>query len=272
METEKRSLHQGSTELGARRDLTEWARQRLGVVPDDWQADVLTTPKRRVILNCSRQSGKAEAAVLRVLHTIVACPGSVSLLYLPTPKQSHELLCRVLELYRHLENDTPARRKTRDTLELVNGSRVIALSGKASTMCTYSADLIVVAKAARVPDPVFDELTPMLAVTGGALILLSTPCGASGYFAKAWKDGDPEVWHKVRITAPMLPGITLSHPEPEGVCPRIPLDFLEAERAMMPEAVFLSTYYGEFLPDTFSVFSYAAIEQAMLSDVEPWDL
>ncbi len=33
--------------------------RRLGFEPEPWQADLLTTPSNRIILNCSRQVGKA---------------------------------------------------------------------------------------------------------------------------------------------------------------------------------------------------------------------
>ena len=258
-------------DLRARRDPAAWAR-RLGFALDPWQVDVLTTPKRRACLNCTRQGGKTEAAALRVLLEAVTKPGAVCLLYSPSLRQSGELFRRVLGPYRAIEADNPTKRETILTIELANGSRIIALPGKESTTRTYTADLVVVDEAARVPDGVLFALSPMLAVTGGALVLLSTPRGPFGFFAEAWRNGDPATWHKVRVTAPMLPGIVLTDPhEPDGVCTRIPIAHLKEERARMPEAVFLSEYYGEFLAEDHSAFSYAAIDAAMSSDLEPWD-
>jgi len=249
----------------------EWA-GRLGFKLDPWQADVLTTPKRRVILNCSRQSGKTEVAALKVLHTAITKPGATCLLYSPSLRQSGELFRRVLGPYRSVESSNPATRETVLRIELENGSRVIALPGSERTTRTYTADVVVVDEAARVPDAVFIGLRPMLAVSGGSLFLLSTPAGQFGHFAGIWTEGDPEAWHKVRITAPMLPGIALSPPEPDGVCPRIPLDYLEQERREMREPIFLSEFYGEFLEGETAAFSHSAIEAAMSSSVEPWDL
>ena len=244
----------------------------MGFTLDPWQDGVLAARKRRIILNCTRQGGKTEVSGLKVLHTAITHPGATCLLYSPSLRQSGELFRRVLGPYRNVEGDNPAKRETILHIELENGSRVIALPGKESTTRTYAADLVVVDEAARVPDAVFIGLRPMLAVTQGALILLSTPGGEFGHFAGIWTEGDPEVWHKVRITAPMLPGITLSPPEPDGVCPRIPIEFLEQERREMPHDAFMSEYYGEFMPSESSAFSYAAIEAAMSSDVEPWVL
>jgi len=40
----------------------------------------------------------------------------------------------------------------------------------------------------------------MLAVSGGRIVLLSTPFGNRGYFYKEWSEGG-EDWRKVEITA-----------------------------------------------------------------------
>jgi len=44
-------------------------------------------------------------------------------------------------------------------------------------------------KPARVPDDVYAAVQPMLAVSQGRLICLSTPCGR-GFSYKAWADGE----------------------------------------------------------------------------------
>jgi hypothetical protein len=48
--------------------------QRCGLEPEDWQADVLRTPSRRVLLNCARQSGKSTITALKALHVALFEP------------------------------------------------------------------------------------------------------------------------------------------------------------------------------------------------------
>ncbi len=40
----------------------------VGVEPDPWQEDLLRSPSPRVLLNCSRQSGKSTISALIALH------------------------------------------------------------------------------------------------------------------------------------------------------------------------------------------------------------
>jgi len=46
----------------------------------------------------------------------------------------------------------------------------------------------------------------MLAVSGGRLILMSTPFGKRGHFFEAWQDGSAE-WARVEIPATACPHI-----------------------------------------------------------------
>jgi hypothetical protein len=67
---------------------------------------------------------------------------------------------------------------------------------------------------------------PMLAVSGGRLILLSTPRGKRGIFWRVWEhDAD---WTKVRVTA--------------YECPRITKEYLERERRNIGDWWFAQEY------------------------------
>ena len=44
----------------------------------------------------------------------------------------------------------------------------------------------------------------MLAVSGGRIILLSTPFGKRGFFHHEWTEGGPE-WERVMVTAEQVP-------------------------------------------------------------------
>ena len=63
-------------------------------VPDPWQRRVLTSPGKRLLLNCSRQSGKSTVAALAALHQAHFHPGSLVLLVSPTLRQSRSFSAR----------------------------------------------------------------------------------------------------------------------------------------------------------------------------------
>jgi hypothetical protein len=47
-------------------------------------------------------------------------------------------------------------------------------------------NLLVIEEVSRVPDELFYAVRPMLAVSGGTLVALSTPWGKRGWFYEAW--------------------------------------------------------------------------------------
>ncbi len=62
-------------------------------------------------------------------------------------------------------------------------SRIVGLPGNEETIRGFSAvSLLLVDEASRVPDDLYLALRPMLAVSGGAMWLMSTPCGKQGFF------------------------------------------------------------------------------------------
>jgi hypothetical protein len=104
-----------------------------------------------------------------------------------------------------------------------------------------------------VADEMLTAVAPMLAVSGGRLIVLSTPWGKRGFFHQEWTEG--QGWHKVHITAEQ--------------CPRISAAFLEEERRTLPAWVFDSEYYGSFGDVLDSVFRYEDIAAALFDTVTP---
>ena len=70
------------------------------------------------------------------------------------------------------------------------------------------------------------SIRPMLAVSGGRLIALSTPFGTRGWWYEAWRSR--ESWERYEISA--------------SRCPRIAPDFLDEERRAMGEWWFAQEY------------------------------
>ncbi len=67
---------------------------------DDWQREFLTSDSLRVLLNCSRQSGKSTMAAVAALHTALYHPGALVLCLAPSERQSKELFAKVSDLYK----------------------------------------------------------------------------------------------------------------------------------------------------------------------------
>src|SRR5205085_1966281 len=137
-----------------------------------------------------RQAGKSEAAAALALHTALLQPGALVLLLSPSERQSGELAAKVFHLYdraRAAGTALPAIKRTALQLHLCNGSRVIALPESEKTIRGYSgASLLVIDEASRVDGALYAGVRPMLAVSRGRLIALSTPFGQRGFFWEAW--------------------------------------------------------------------------------------
>jgi len=236
-------------------DPVAWCRDSLGLEPDPWQAQVLRSSSKRIILNCTRQSGKSTVTGALALHTAVYRPGSLVLCLSPTLRQSGELFHNVARFY-GIDPTIPASSESALRLELENGSRVISLPGKEQNVRGYaSVSLLIVDEAARVPDDLYYSLRPMLAVSGGRMVALSTPFGKRGWFYHEWEEG--QGWERHQITAEQ--------------CPRISKDFLDEEHLSMPDAWFRAEYMCEFTETADSVFSYDQVMNAVTEDVEPLD-
>lgn len=205
-------------EMASRLDPVCFA-ESLGFTPDSWQAALLRSEAKRHLVLCARQSGKTSSAALVALHQAVYRPGSLILVLSPAQRQSLELVRAVRGFYRAMDGPPGLVAEGATHLELGNGSRVLALPGSEATVRGFSAvDVLIVDEAARVPDPLYLSVRPMLGVSGGRLLALSTPRGQRGWFYEQWRD-EGSKWERTRITA--------------YDCPRISRAFLdEEERAL----------------------------------------
>jgi Terminase large subunit, T4likevirus-type, N-terminal len=229
--------------------------RKLGIVPDPWQADLLRSTSRRILLNCSRQSGKSTLAAVLALHRGLYHPGSLVLCLAPALRQSQELFGKIAAFYRDLGRPVPAQGERRLSLELENGSRVITLPGSEKTIRGFSGvSMIIVDEAARVEDALYFSVRPMLAVSGGSLMMLSTPWGRRGVFYSEWTEGG-EGWERYRVPAHQVPRIT-----PE---------FLEEERKALGEWFFAQEYMTEFRETEDSVFPAEVVEAAFTDEITP---
>ena len=188
--------------------------RRIGMIADPWQAKVLRDPADRELLIVHRQGGKSATAAVAAVHAALFVPGSLTLVVSPSQRQSQELFRTILVLYRSLGRPVPAETENSLSMTLENGSRIVALPADATTIRGYSAvRLLIIDEAAFVPDDTLAAVRPMLAVSAGRMLAMSTPFGRRGWFYEASKS---RAWRITTVTADQ--------------CPRISPEFLEAER------------------------------------------
>jgi hypothetical protein len=217
-----------------------WAKEVLGYHPDPWQAKLLRSRSKKIILNCSRQSGKSTTCAALGLHESIYRRPSFGLVIAPSQDQSGELMMKFDEFRGAVE--LPSDYLSTDTklaVRFANGNRFIARPGSEKSARSFSAvTLLLEDEAARVPDPLYNSVRPMLAVSNGRHILMSTPFGRQNHFFKIW-DEQRDMWEWYEIPAEM--------------CPRITKEFLEEEKRINPW--FEQEYHCVFLESEGSIFS-----------------
>ncbi len=233
--------------------------ERCGINPDPWQEDLLLSTDRQIILNCCRQSGKSTTTALLATHESCYTPNSLALVLAPSQRQSQETYKKIRDYRNSLTGVPDIVQESSLKFELANKSRVVVLPGKESTVRGYSgATLLIIDEAARVPDELYQAVRPMLAVSGGRIVLLSTPFGSRGFFWQEWVEGGTD-WKRVRVTADQ--------------CPRIDPAWLKKERERIGSWWAGQEYDCQFVDSLEAVFASADILAAITSSVKTlWPL
>jgi hypothetical protein len=106
--------------------------------------------------------------------------------------------------------------------------------------------LLIIDEAAQVHEKAYTNARPMLAISNGKIVILSTPHGKRGFFYEAWENEDE--WLKIEINAEQ--------------CPRFSRKFLAEEKERMLDWEFKQEYYCYFAEAVDSVFKAEDIEAA----------
>lgn len=221
--------------------------KKIGFEPDNWQRNVLMSKSKKLILNCSRQSGKSSTTSVLASHRAIHKPGSLILIVCPSERQSGELLRKIKNILLKTP-DVDFDRNSTLQIEMSNGSRILALPSNEGNIRTFSAvDLLILDEASRIDDEVYHAVKPMLAVSGGQQILLSTPFAQFGFFYDVWTNG--ENWERFTITAEN--------------CPRITSEFLVSEKKSMPEFLYLREYFCQFTDSDLQIFPSDLVQAAI---------
>jgi hypothetical protein len=206
-------------------------------------------------LNCTRQWGKSTVTAAKAVYQASTYPKTLTLVASPTARQSAEFVRKAADFVERL--DIPVRGDGDNEISLLfpNGSRIVGLPGTESTVRGFSAvSLLLIDEASRVPDELYQAMRPMLAVTDGALWMMSTPMGKRGFFWEAWDRGGTD-WERVLA--------------PASQCGRISARHLEEERRVMTDSLFRQEYECSFGETESGLFSPEVIERAFTDDYAP---
>jgi hypothetical protein len=232
----------------------DWfCRDRLGFEPDLWQAKLLRSTSRQIILNMGRQVGKSTIVAALALHTAIYRSGALILVIAPSQRQSRELFIKIHGFLQKLEPPETLEEETKLSLMMSNGSRVVVLPGDGRTIRGYSAPaLVLMDEAAFISDEVFDATIPMLAAAPeGRIILMSTPYTSTGFFYSLWHTADG--WERVEFKT--------------VECPRVSKEWLAARRREDPLR-FSREYECAFGSADDSLFTAEMLDRAVTADFE----
>ena len=225
-----------------------------GLEPDLWQQDLLLQPWDRALLNVTRQGGKSTTVAAVALHTALFQTEALVLILAPSRRQSKEVLRKAWALYRGAGRPVRVDNRSELRVRFDNGSRILALPGTEKTVRGFSAvDLIVADEAARVDDDLYASVRPMLAVSNGRLVGMSTPWGKRGWFYEAWTSS--QEWRRVKVTGPK--------------CTRLSEEFLQQEKQEIGSWMYRQEYLCEFVDPVEQMFKTSEIEGAFDENVEP---
>ncbi|WP_395710468.1 terminase large subunit domain-containing protein [Reyranella sp.] len=223
--------------------------------PDAWQQRAATSSSKRQLWNVHRQGGKSLTAGVKAIAHACEEPGAPVLVIAPAMRQAAETIRTVAALHSRVSGLPSIVNQSVHRVELSTGSRIISLPSSEGTIRGFSkVALLILDEASRIPDEIIAACRPMLAVSDGEMVALSTPRGMVGWFYEQWANGG-DGWERVRV--------------PVTECPRISAEFLEEEKRLLGPSVFNQEYLCEFVADDSQVFPNEVIAAAFTSEVTP---
>ena len=166
---------------------------------DKWQEDVLKTEGNLCI--CSgRQVGKSTVISMKAGNFAMNNPKKTIMVIASTERQAQLLFEKILAHIHGTKKSIIMKGKDRPTkhkLKLINGSVIHCLPTGDSGygIRGFTIDALYADEAHFIGEEVWAAVSPMLATTGGNIILLSTPFGVQGYFYRCFHDKNFKSFH-----------------------------------------------------------------------------
>jgi len=196
-----------------------------------YQTEFVASTSMRIVCCWGRQTGKTKTTAVKAIHFGFVNEGVTVLIVSTGLRQSTLLLKMASDL---LESSPVAlsgvKSLTQTSIELKNGSRILALPCSENRIRGYTAHLVVCDEAAFMPEEVILRvLFPMLSTTSGSLILLSTPWGRDHFFHRAYQNPEYSVFHVSSLDSPLISE-----------------EWLEEQKKELSEEAFRMEYLAEF--------------------------
>ena len=209
---------------------------------DDWQKKVLAT-KGNMCICSGRQVGKSTVISQDAGEYAVKNPKKTIMIIASVERQALLLFEKVLSyIYENYKGYImkKANKPTKHTLKLSNGSVIHCLPTGDSGygIRGYTIDRLYADEAHFIKEEVWAAVTPMLATTGGDIVLLSTPFGTTGYFKRCYDDKNFTSFHI------STEEVANNREEPQKTSM---LEHLEAEKERMTSLQYQQEYLGEFV-------------------------
>lgn len=217
---------------------------------DDWQKTVLET-KGNICLRSGRQVGKSTVISIKAAKYALENKKKTVLVIASVERQAfllfEKILAYLMDNYKSsikMGKDRP----TKSRLRLKNGSTIYSLPTGLTGhgIRGYTVDLLIADEAAFIYESVWNAVTPMLAVTRGTIILLSTPFGRKGYFSRCFDDESFSNFHVSALDSPRADPV-----------------FLAQEKARMTKLQWQQEYLGEFVDELMQFFTDDLIIKCM---------
>ena len=213
---------------------------------------------------CGRRWGKSIGVAVDLATYAIAHPATVQMVVSPTYDQSRIIFNAIRRLIAHplLDPRCETVATPQPQVRIGDSHILIRTAGDdGRNLRGHAAHRIVVDEAAFVKEEILTEvIAPMLADTDGDLILISTPFGKN-HFYRAYLSGDPK-------TPDRNPRVR-SWNCPTSDNPYIAQQYVEAQRAEMPERQFKCEYEAEFIDDAAGVFLWDDIAAAAQGEFAP---
>jgi len=235
---------------------------------DDWQKEFLATQGDKILCT-GRQVGKSVICAMDASEWAVKNKDTIVLMIAPTERQSYALFGKTLNyLVTHYPNRIEKKGKLRPTKErinLTNGVKIYCLptgmSGLGIRFLTVGR--LYVDEASRVPEDVWNAVTPMLLTTGGDSIYLSTPFGQQGEFYRCWVNEDSAYDSFTRFSTDsevVMANRPICETWTEKTREKA-LQKIEQAKARMSKREYAQEYLGQFIDDLHRFFSDALIKE-----------
>lgn len=238
-----------------------------GLELDKWQNEVLDT-KGNIILRAGRQVGKSTVIAVKTGEFAANNRMKSIMVLSATERQAYLLFSKIVayifDNYLEYVKKPHSRNVTKTQIVLKNGSiiRCLPTGLEGLGIRGYTVDLLIVDEAAYIPEGVWSAIIPMLATTGGDVILLSTPKGRDNHFYNIWHDEEND-YTKFHVSAL---DVAQTRKEPQRS------DMLKHQgdkQREMSKREFMQEYLGEFVEDLLQFFPDKDVLSAMMGKKRP---